>query len=251
MQTSRIKDRVALVPSFFTMANMFCGFYSVILSSNQRFMNAAWLIVAAAILDTLDGKMARLTKTASPFGVQYDSLADVVSFGLAPAVLLYYVYFVKWGTPGLLISFIPLVFGAIRLARFNIRLKGFDKAFFEGLPIPAAAITIATFIIFNYHFWGRLRFARVCVTLILLVSILMITNIRYETMPNFTLRSNLANRLKILSMSLGILILIFFPQEAFFPLAIVYVLSGVGRSLWLLIYHPIGPISEMNHEEKQ
>ena len=230
-----VRVRAGLVPSFFTMANMFCGFYSAILSSRGEFIQAAWLIIAAAILDTVDGKLARLTKSASPFGVQYDSLADVVSFGLAPSVLAYFVFLQNWGTLGLLLSFVPLVFGSIRLARFNVRLKGFDKAFFEGLPIPAAAVTLGSFVIFNYHFWEMLRWSKLFLTLILLVSILMITNIRYETMPQFSLRTNATNRVKILVVSLGVLILIIFPQEAFFPWAVVYVLSGLARSLWLVI----------------
>ncbi|MCB0286696.1 MAG: CDP-alcohol phosphatidyltransferase family protein, partial [Calditrichaeota bacterium] len=105
------------------MANMFCGYYSTILSATaygsgageNRFVTAAWLIIAAAVLDVLDGKLARLTDSASDFGVQYDSLADVISFGLAPSTLAYYTFFYQWGTLGLLASFTPLVFGSIRL----------------------------------------------------------------------------------------------------------------------------------------
>ncbi len=228
MAGSRV--RAGLVPSFFTMANMFCGYFSIILAAGQHFIPAAWLIVAAGILDTLDGKLARLTKTSSPFGVQYDSLADVVSFGAAPAALSYFVYFQQWGTIGLLVSFIPLVFGSLRLARFNVRLKGFDKEFFEGLPIPAAAITISTFVIFAYHFWHGLRWGKVFFFMLLLVSTLMITNIRYEKMPNFSLRTSRGNRIKILIVVVGTLLIFLFPQESFFPIAIVYVLSGIVRA---------------------
>ena len=233
MRSSRV--RAGLVPSFFTMANMFCGYYSIILAANHQFIPAAWFIVAAGILDTLDGKLARLTKTASPFGVQYDSLADVISFGAAPAALSYFVYFYHWGTIGLLISFIPLVFGSLRLARFNVRLKGFDREFFEGLPIPAAAITISTFVIFTFHYWQNLRWIKVFLFIILLVSILMITNIRYEKMPNFSLHTSRGNRIKILIVVVGTLLIFFFPQESFFPIAIIYVFSGITRALLKLL----------------
>ncbi len=232
MAGSRV--RAGLVPSFFTMANMFCGYFSIILAATQHFIPAAWLVVAAGILDTLDGKLARLTKTSSPFGVQYDSLADVVSFGAAPAALSYFVFFKQWGTIGLLASFIPLVFGSLRLARFNVRLKGFDKEFFEGLPIPAAAITISTYVIFSYFFWQSLQWGKVFFFIILLVSTLMITNIRYEKMPNFSLRSSRSNRVKILIVVVGTIILFLFPQESFFPISIIYVLSGIVRALFKL-----------------
>ncbi|GAB4365623.1 MAG: CDP-diacylglycerol--serine O-phosphatidyltransferase [Calditrichia bacterium] len=223
------------VPSAFTMANIFCGYFSVILSANEKFIQAAWLIVAAAVLDALDGKIARFTKVASPFGVEYDSLADVVSFGLAPSFLAYKAAFSSWGTIGLFISFGPLVFGSVRLARFNVRLQGFDKEYFEGLPTPAAAITLATFLIFNYHFWEHLRWEKVFLFLIILVSVLMVSTIRYETLPTFSLQKESSNRPKIFAFLLGLIAIIFFPQETFFPLAILYVLSGPARVSWLLV----------------
>ncbi len=230
----------SIVPGFFTMANMFCGYYSTLLSAGayfegmnySKFVTAAWLIVAAAVLDVLDGKLARLTRTASSFGVQYDSLADVISFGLAPAALSYFVFLHQWGTLGLLASFIPLVFGSIRLARFNVEQKGLSKTHFKGLPIPMAALTIATFVLFNYEFWEKLRWSKVFFTLILLVSFLMISNFRYEVMPNFSLRSNRADRIKFLLVLIGGLVIVWFPNTMFFPLTLVYVLSGLGRGLW-------------------
>ena len=200
-----------------------------------NYVPAAWLIVAAAILDTLDGKLARLTHSSSNFGVQYDSLADVVSFGLAPSALAYFVFFHNWGPIGLFLSFSPLVFGSVRLARFNIRLKGFDKEYFEGLPIPAAAVALSTFVIINFEFWGHLRWSKLFLSLMLLVSLLMISSIRYEKMPNFTLHGNRAHRLKILTLIISTFLIILFPQETLFPLVIVYVFSGPGWVLWRLL----------------
>lgn len=208
------------------MANMFCGYFSIISSTGGKFVQAAWLIVAAAVLDTLDGKIARFAKVDSRFGVEYDSLADVISFGAAPSLLIYYAAFLNWGTMGLLISFGPLVFGSIRLARFNIRLKGLTKDYFEGLPIPAAAVTISTFFVINQYFWGYLRWEKVYLFIIIAVSVLMVTSIRYETPPSFSLQSGRENRIKFLVFVLGSAAVIIFPQEAFFPLAAGYVLSG-------------------------
>ncbi len=218
------------------MANMFCGYLAVIQVFRDHLTTAAWLIIAAGVLDILDGKLARLTKSASPFGVQYDSLADVISFGFAPSVLAYMVFFQGWGTIGLFFSFLPLVFGAIRLARFNVRLKGFDKNFFEGLPIPVAAVTIASFVIFNFYIWDVLRWKKVFFLLVLSLSLLMISTIRYETMPDFRLQSDPRNRIKILLVLVGGLLIALFPHETFFPLAILYVLSGPVRLLWPIFF---------------
>jgi CDP-diacylglycerol--serine O-phosphatidyltransferase len=224
------------------MANMFCGFYSTVLSAQamweseeSKFITAAWLIVAAFIADGLDGKLARLTQSSSEFGIQYDSMADVISFGLAPSLLAYYVFFQTWGTIGLLISFIPLVFGSIRLARFNVRTKGFEKDKFEGLPIPAAALTIASFVIFNFEFGGNLRWSKICLLLLVFVSLLMVTNIRYEAIPDISRQSSRLNRLKIFIFLIAAIIVILFPQETFFPFMILYVLLGILRVIWQII----------------
>lgn len=230
-----MRVKAGILPGFFTMANMFCGYYSAILSSQGKFGTAAWLIVAAGVLDVLDGKLARLTQSSSDFGIQYDSMADVISFGLASSMLSYYVFFHTWGTIGLLVSYIPLVFGSIRLARFNIRANDSEKTYFEGLPIPAAAITIATFILFNYELWDSLRWSKVLVSLVILVSFLMVTSIRYETMPNFSLQTSRANRFKILIVILGIILLIIDAQKTFFPLIVAYVLTGPLRVIWVII----------------
>jgi CDP-diacylglycerol--serine O-phosphatidyltransferase len=233
------------------MANMFCGYYSAILSSQGKFITAAWLIIAAGILDVLDGKLARLTQSSSDFGIQYDSMADVISFGLATSVLSYYVFFQSWGTIGLLLSFIPLVFGSIRLARFNIRAETSDKKFFEGLPIPAAAISIAAFVLFNFEIWESLRWSKVLLALVILVSLLMVTSIRFESVPNFSLQSSRANRFKILMVIVAIVIIIVSPHKTLFPIIVLYVLSGPLRVVWLIIRGDNGKDQEEAKERKK
>lgn len=230
-----MRVKVNLVPNAFTMANLFSGFFSVILASNGKFVQAAWLIVAAAIMDALDGKVARFAKVSSHFGVEYDSLADVVSFGFAPSFLAYQAVFVKWGTLGIFISFLPLVFGSVRLARFNVRLKGFDKSEFEGLPIPSAAVTIATFLVFNYYFWGHLRWEKVFLFIFIAVSLFMVTTIRYETLPDFSLQKGKGNRKKFIIFLLGVISVIVFPQETFFLWAVAYSFSGPVKYSWQMM----------------
>lgn len=236
LSENSMKVKTGWVPSAFTMANMFCGYYSVVLSAQDKFVQAAWLIVAAAVLDTLDGKIARLANVSSHFGVEYDSLADVVSFGFAPSFLAYKAVFDGWGTMGLFISIGPLVFGSVRLARFNVRLKGFNKSSFEGLPTPAAAIVIATFLVFNYHFWGHLRWEKVFLFLVIAVSVLMVSTFRYETMPNFSLQKGAPNRRKVIIVIIGVITVILFPQEAFFPWAVAYAASGPVLMTWMILF---------------
>lgn len=237
-----MKIKTNWVPSAFTMANLFCGYFSVILASNDKFIQAAWFIVAAAVLDALDGKIARLAKAASNFGVEYDSLADVVSFGFAPSFLAYKAVFSNWGTIGLFLSFLPLVFGSIRLARFNIRLTSYEKTHFEGLPIPAAAVSIATFLVFNFNYWSRFRWEKAFMFLIIYLSLMMITTIRYESLPNFSLTRGRPQRLKLLVVLVGTTLIILFPRETFFPLVFLYSLSGPTRLLWQVFFNPDKPV---------
>ena len=143
----------AFVPSLFTVLNMFCGFMSIINASRQEFIAASWFIVLAAGFDSLDGVMARITKSTSDFGVQIDSLSDVVSFGAAPAFLVYQMSLWTMGGLGMLLSSLLMIFGGLRLARFNVQLVGFDKDHFVGLPIPVSALTVASFTL-NYFVPG-------------------------------------------------------------------------------------------------
>jgi CDP-diacylglycerol--serine O-phosphatidyltransferase len=130
---------------------MFCGFLSIITASNGNYNYAAWLIIIAAVFDALDGLVARLTKSSSELGVELDSLSDIVSFGCAPSFLLYVTYFHQFDNFGVILSSLPLIAGGFRLARFNVQLVGFEKSFFLGLPIPTAALTIASFVLAFYN----------------------------------------------------------------------------------------------------
>ncbi|MGD9489297.1 MAG: CDP-diacylglycerol--serine O-phosphatidyltransferase [Calditrichaceae bacterium] len=224
-----------IVPNFFTVGNMFCGFMAVIFAVfNKDVVLASWMIVLAAFLDSMDGKVARITNSSSKFGVEYDSLADVVSFGLAPAVLIYAFYFSQWRHVGIFISFFPLLFGSIRLARFNVQLSGFDKNHFSGLPSPAAAIVLAGYIIFVSEFFPDKYFPKLLLVLTFLVSVLMVSTIRYEIMPNFSFKGSSTQKIMVSLMIISIVTLIIFPQELIFPYMMLYVFSGLIRFLYKL-----------------
>ncbi len=221
-----------LAPGFLTVMNLFLGFYAVILTASENYVMASWLVILAGIFDAFDGKVARATKSYSQFGIEFDSLADVISFGLAPSFLIYQVHLNQMGPAGLIISFFPLVFGAIRLARFNVHITGFNKENFQGLPIPAAAATLASFIIFNYHFWQELWMPSLILPLVVLVSILMVSTIEFDAMPKFSFHSGKRNNFMLSVLLLATTLVVFFPQEALFPLAFAYILYSTLRSLF-------------------
>lgn len=220
------------MPNFFTVGNMFCGYMSIVFAVfNHNYVLASWMIVLAAFFDAMDGKIARFINTSSKFGVEYDSLADVVSFGLAPSVLIYAFFFSDWKTVGLFISFFPLLFASIRLARFNVQIEGFDKSHFTGLPSPVAAISLATYIIFVSEFFQANPFPKLFITITFILSILMVSTIRYDIMPNLTFKGSRYNKVMFVLLIISFLTLIIFPKALFFPYMMIYVLSGIVRFL--------------------
>lgn len=221
----------SIVPNSFTVGNMLSGYMSIVFSLNQRdFTMAAWMIGLAAFLDAIDGKVARITNSSSKFGVEYDSLADVVSFGVAPSVLIYQYYYINLSNIGLFFSFFPILFGSIRLARFNVELTGFTKTHFNGLPIPAAAITLASYILLSERYFDGEPVPRLIMFITIIVSLLMISNVRYEVFPQLSFRGNKKQKIIFSSMLVvGILVLIF-PYMLIFPLMVVYIVSGLVTS---------------------
>lgn len=224
----------SVVPNSFTVGNMFFGFMSIVVAVNQdNFMLAAWMIGGAALMDALDGKIARITNSSSKFGVEYDSLADVVSFGLAPSVLIYQFYFIQVPQQflGIMFSFMPLLFGSIRLARFNVELTGFTKAHFSGLPIPAAAITIASYILLVSQFFDGNPYPKFLITITIIVSLLMVSNVRYEVLPVLTFRGTGKQKVILISMIVLGVVLIIYPHMLIFPTMILYILGGIIASI--------------------
>src|SRR5690606_39153798 len=148
---SRLRITKSVIPNLFTAMNMFSGFLSIVNAGQGKYIEAAWLIIAAAIFDALDGLVARLTKSSSELGIELDSLSDIVSFGAAPAFLIYSTALFHFEIWGFLISSLLLIAGGFRLARFNIQLVGFDKEYFKGLPIPSSALTISAYVLAYYN----------------------------------------------------------------------------------------------------
>jgi CDP-diacylglycerol--serine O-phosphatidyltransferase len=226
------------LPSLVTALNLFAGFLSVIHSMKDDYVTAAWLIVIASVMDVLDGRVARLVKSSSEFGVELDSLADISSFGFAPAILIYKAYFASWGAVGILISFLPLVFGGIRLARFNVDVTDIHEKdnFFKGLPIPSSAISLCTFVVFEKSVFGEFRHAEVLTGLTIAISILMVSKIRYNAMPTFSFKKT-EDIAKIILIVLLLPVFILFPSKVIFPGMMLFVLTGVIRAVIHLFKH--------------
>jgi CDP-diacylglycerol--serine O-phosphatidyltransferase len=179
---------VYLLPNLITTASLFAGFYAIIASIDGRFYQAAIAILVSLVLDGLDGRIARMTKSTSDFGVQYDSLADLVAFGVAPGIMVYLWALKPFQQFGWVAAFLFVVCGALRLARFNVQQGSMDPRYFNGLPIPAAATMIATSIIFYYEIgeWAPQRYIYILV-MIYLLSFLMVSNVKYVSFKKMEL----------------------------------------------------------------
>jgi CDP-diacylglycerol--serine O-phosphatidyltransferase len=227
-----------VVPSLFTALNIFCGFLAIIFASQGQLSNAAWLIILAALFDSVDGMMARMTHSQSQFGVELDSLADVVSFGAAPSFLVYKVYLYLIGPWGILVAALPVVFGAIRLARFNVQLIGFDKEYFNGLPIPMQAITLCAFVLQydNGNIGTNTIAGTGLIILVVILSLLMVSRIKYDTMPKVSRLQLKSQPLKFIAIGIAVLLIGFFKlvfdQNILFHLLMLYVLIGLLRAVY-------------------
>lgn len=216
---------IYLLPSLFTVGNMLCGFASVLHAIHDRLELAGWLIILAGVLDGLDGRIARLTHSSSDFGKEYDSLADVVSFGLAPAILAY-----QWGLHGMgrwgwAVSFLFLVAGSVRLARFNVHAGEGDRRFFTGLPIPAGAGSVTMMVLIAPEpVTGELKTVLVW-AFVFIVSVLMVSTVPYRSFKDFNLRQRWpATAFFVFGLILAVIVISPLPVMAF--LAAAYLVSG-------------------------
>jgi CDP-diacylglycerol--serine O-phosphatidyltransferase len=224
-----------IFPGVFTVGNMLCGFISILQSFEGEAIHAAWLIILAGFFDALDGKIARISRSASRFGIELDSFADFVSFGIAPAVIFYSFRLYVLGTWGWLLGFLFIICGAFRLARFNLEARLEEKPYFTGLPIPAAAVTLCGYTLFSYELWEELLYPEVLITLIIVFSALMVSGIEYETLPRFSLNSK-KNLIKLIYILVALIAVLLKPRLAIFPLGMIYVLSGIAREVYQLVH---------------
>lgn len=229
--------KIYIVPNFVTTANMFCGFFSVVSSIQGDYVTAAWAIMAASVFDMLDGRVARLAKATSEFGVQYDSLSDLISFGMAPGILLFQWALQPFGRLGWAAAFLFTACGALRLARFNVNSGSVPKGFFQGLPIPMGAGMVATFIIFSHTIGWSVEDAKLAVLVLTFgLASLMVSTIKFPSFKELNWRSRASFGYLLIGVLAMILIAIKPEVTLFLVLS-----SYVGASLlWNLYRVAIG-----------
>ena len=222
---------MGFIPSLFTVLNLFCGFMAVINADALNFDQAALFILYAGLFDMFDGVVARFTGTSSKFGVELDSLADLVSFGVAPSFILYKVYFFSLDGFGIAISSLIMIFGAIRLARFNASLVGFDKSYFSGVPVPIPGVTVSTFILYYYNKNFNAQVSEIfiyCIAIIL--PLLMVSKFKYDTTPKFNKREVKEHPVKTVIVILSVILIAVTKGEGLFAFCMFYISTGIFRS---------------------
>lgn len=222
---------VYLLPNLLTTAALFSGFYSIISSMNGQFENAAIAIFVAMFFDGLDGRVARMTNTSSAFGEQYDSLSDMVSFGLTPALVVFNWGMVDLGKLGWAVAFGYTVCAALRLARFNTQIGTVDKGEFVGLASPPAAATIAALVWVCHDIEVGMPLELLATFMTVLVALLMVSNIRYPSFKNIDLKG----RVPFVAMLAAVLVLVIVsiePAGMLLVVSVTYALSGPVMWLW-------------------
>ncbi|DAB30923.1 MAG TPA: CDP-diacylglycerol--serine O-phosphatidyltransferase [Sulfurimonas sp. UBA12504] len=221
-----------ILPNFFTAASIFSGTFSMINAIGGDFSEAAWLIMLALIFDGLDGRVARLTNTCSKFGIEFDSLADIVAFGVAPALLIYLFVGHDYGRFGIVVSALFVMFGAIRLARFNVMTSHSEPSVFIGIPIPTAAVSISLLVLLFEEYNLKAAFGSWILVFAIVVSLLMVSNIRYPSFKKMDFTPKHMMKLFVLILSLS-LIIFMFPVEGFTLVFVFYILYGPLRVIGL------------------
>jgi CDP-diacylglycerol--serine O-phosphatidyltransferase len=221
-----IKRGIYILPNLITASSLFAGFYSMVASLNGNFSTAAIWIFISAICDGLDGKVARMTGTTSKFGVEFDSLADLVAFGVTPALLMYAWALKPFGRLGWVAAFLFLVCAALRLARFNVQVDTVESKRFVGLPTPASACMVASTVLLFYHFDWPSSFKRLAILgLIYLLAFLMVSNFRYYSFKDPALIKRQPFGFLLLAVVL-LIVVAAEPVVMTFAVLLLYILSG-------------------------
>ena len=231
IQKDNIKKGIYILPNLFTSAGLFAGFYSIVATLNGDFNHAAWAIIISMLCDGADGRVARMTHTTSRFGVEYDSLSDLVAFGVAPGILAFEWALRPYGKWGWSAAFLYVICGALRLARYNVQIDNIESVTFNGLPIPVAAGMVVTTVLLFYKFdqTGPIKHVAIPIVIFLL-AFLMVSNIKFVSFKEMEVRKR-----KPFTVFLGLILLFILivnePQIVLFSISVLYVLHGPVRTL--------------------
>lgn len=233
----RLQKGVIVIPSAFTLGNLFLGLWAIVSAARGQYEFAGWLIVMAAFADLFDGRIARFTSTGSEFGAQLDSLVDAISFGVAPSLIVYFAFLGDGGTWSWVVAFIYVTAAVIRLARFNVEQAGTAKVSFHGLPSPTAGVTLATYFAFTQTSFFRTYLTEVntsqaAVWLTVVVAGLMVSHVLYPVVPRLTVRT-WGGRFALFMAIASVVAAFSVPEYFFFPFAITYIAWGLLRTVIL------------------
>jgi CDP-diacylglycerol--serine O-phosphatidyltransferase len=238
-----MKKGVYLLPNTLTMCGMFFGFYSILAALKGNYIHAAWAILISNIFDGLDGWVARITHSTTKFGIELDSLSDLVAFGVAPAVMLYKWALIPFGRVGWATAFLFMVCGALRLARYNVQMGSTESKAFTGMPIPGAAAVVATLVIFHYKIWETVPDKNLFILLLtIFLSILMVSTLRFHGVKEL----NLAKRKPfsiLVAIAMIFTLVVVHPQIALFLFAMAYLIGGIIENI-ILYYRKRRQISK-------
>jgi len=230
-----MRKGIYILPSAITLCGMFAGFFAIISAVNGRFFLASWAIIIAGVFDGLDGAVARLTNTSTSFGVELDSLSDAISFGVAPAVMVYTWALAPFGRVGWAVAFLFTACGALRLARFNVQKASTEKLYFTGMPIPAAAGTIAANVMF-FDLMGWKHVGSFYVLLLTIVlSVLMVSTMRFHSQKEM----GLGRRKPFLGLVFFVVlfsVIFMYPEWTLFLIGMSYLVGGIIENLYLLLF---------------
>lgn len=232
-----MKRGVYILPNGLTLCGMFFGFFSILASLKGDYVLAAWMILVANIFDGLDGWVARLTNTATRFGIELDSLSDLVAFGVAPSIMMFNWVLYPFGRLGAAVAFLYVSCGALRLARYNVQMVSTEKKYFTGMPIPGAATILSTLVIFWHSQWDKApakNYGFLALTAVL--SILMISTLRFHGLKELDMKSRKPFLFLVLMMVFLIVVFVH-PPTVLFVFAFAYMLWGIVENIYMFYKH--------------
>jgi CDP-diacylglycerol--serine O-phosphatidyltransferase len=228
-----MKKGIYLLPNGLTLCGMFFGFYSILSAIKGNYLHAAWAIMLADIFDGLDGWVARLTHSTTRFGIELDSLSDLVAFGVAPAVMMYKWSLAPFGRIGIAVAFLFTACGALRLARYNVQMGSTESKAFTGMPIPGAASVLASLVIFYYEVWDGMPEKNMFVLLLtMFLALLMVSTLRFHGLKEIDFSQRKPFWI-LVAFVLGIAVVIIHPAVALFVFAMIYLAEGIMENIYL------------------
>ncbi len=233
-----MRKGVYILPNGLTLCGMLFGFYSILASFKGNYVHAGWAIIIASVFDGLDGWVARMTHSTTKFGIELDSLSDLIAFGVAPAVMVYSWSLKSYGRIGWAVSFLFVACGALRLARFNVQMGSAEKKYFTGLPIPAAAGVLASLVIFHFSQLGGDAGRNIFIlALSFVLGMLMISTLRFHGLKEIDFRKRKPFWVLVIIVMI-IMIITAHPPIALFGFAVIYLTGGLIENTFLLARKP-------------